>query len=296
MNLSIKQFRAFLALCEYRNFTRAAESIFLSQPAFSHLIYSIEKAVGVRLFDRNTKRVELTADGVVFQNIAADMMREFNLGLSRWHDHINSEQFKISVAALPSITVKLLPNYIEYFNQIESKATFEVKDLPSDYCVSAVINEAVDLGIVGFLPKDPNVESHKIHTEKYFIVFNKNHPLAKKSTITLDDISHNNTIIRFGPTTSIYQSLHVDIINNESVEYIEIEQLSTLFGLLLSNSGITFLPELTLYMFQHPDILVKPISGGNLTREIYIIKKRDKALSKISHKFYDFLLQTQRIS
>ena len=60
MNLSIKQFRAFLALCKHRNFTRAAESVFLSQPAFSNLIYAIEKEAGARLFDRKPKTVDLT--------------------------------------------------------------------------------------------------------------------------------------------------------------------------------------------------------------------------------------------
>lgn len=294
MNLSIKQFRAFLALCEHRNFTRAAESVFLSQPAFSHLIYSIEKEAGVRLFDRNAKKVDLTSDGEVFQGIAAGIMREFNLGLSHWHDHLNREQFNVSVATLPSIAVKLLPNYIEHFKQIQPKAIFDVKDLPSDYCLSAVLNEVTELGIVGFLPKENGVDSHRIYTEKYFLALNKHHPLAQHSEISLEDISHN-TVIRFGPTTSIYQSLHVDITNNEHINYIEIEQLSTLFGLLLSNSGITFLPELTLYMFQHPDILVKPITGDNLIRNIYLIKKSGKQLSKSSHDFYDFLIETQRI-
>lgn len=290
MNLSIKQFRAFLALCKHRNFTRAAESVFLSQPAFSNLIYAIEKEAGARLFDRKPKTVELTPDGEVFQNIALGIVNEFNLGLSRWHDHVNQEQFKISIAVLPSIAVKLLPSYIQRFRLIQPKAAFDVKDLQSDYCLSSVINETTELGMVGYLPKDSGVESHKIHSERYYLVFNRHHPLAKRDSVSLSDIS-NSTVIRFAPTTSIYQSLHVDITNNKNINYIDIEQLSTLFGLLLSNSGITFLPELTLYMFQHPDILVKPIAEESLSRDIYIIRKSGKTLSDISQRFYEFLTE-----
>lgn len=66
MNISIKQLRAFLALAETENFTRASEMVNLSQPAFSALIAALEQEVGFRLFDRDTRKVQLNIDGLHF--------------------------------------------------------------------------------------------------------------------------------------------------------------------------------------------------------------------------------------
>ena len=63
LNLSARQLRAFLALAELGNFTRAAHRCHLSQPAFSAVVRGLEEALGARLFDRTTRHVELTAEG-----------------------------------------------------------------------------------------------------------------------------------------------------------------------------------------------------------------------------------------
>ena len=66
-DLSTRQLRAFLALAEQRSFTRAAEALHLSQPAFSALIRALEEALDARLFDRSTRSVELTPEGRLFE-------------------------------------------------------------------------------------------------------------------------------------------------------------------------------------------------------------------------------------
>ena len=70
MNLSVKQLRAFAALRAHKNFTQAAQTCHLSQSAFSALIQNLEADAGVRLFDRNTRHVELTPEGEAFAESA----------------------------------------------------------------------------------------------------------------------------------------------------------------------------------------------------------------------------------
>ncbi|WP_058912206.1 LysR family transcriptional regulator [Entomohabitans teleogrylli] len=293
MNLTIKQCKAFMALCKYRNFTRAAESVYLSQPAFSQLIYTLECSAGVKLFTRSSKKVDLTADGEIFQRIASNIIHEFNRGVREWRDYLHQAQSQISIVTLPSIMAKLLPEYIQRFTLQHAGSRFDIKDLPSEHCLAAVINEHFDMGIVGYLPRDSALEHHKLLSEKFYLVLNKHHPLAQKKQVELKDISHH-TVIRFAPSTSIYQSLQMMEWPNQDIKYIEVEQLSTLFGLLLSDAGITFLPELTLYMFQHPDIIVRPLRGSPLTRDLYLIKKPGKILPGQSQQFYDFMLEQSR--
>ena len=73
-DLSVRQLRAFTTLADQRNFTRAAQSCHLSQPAFSALIRTLEDALGARLFDRDTRSVQLTPEGRLFDASARRLL------------------------------------------------------------------------------------------------------------------------------------------------------------------------------------------------------------------------------
>src|SRR2546423_11957533 len=109
MNVSTRQLRAFLALVETRNFTRAAAATHLSQPAYSALIRQLEDALGVRLFDRSTRHVDLTAEGVEFEVSARRVLDEFEAALSGMHERATRLRGRVSIALLPSLAADWLP-------------------------------------------------------------------------------------------------------------------------------------------------------------------------------------------
>ena len=87
MNLSSRQLRAFIALVEERHFTRAAQRCHQTQPAFSALIRSLEEALGVRLFDRTTRKVELTPEGRLFEDAARRLLDDMDAAVVNLRDH-----------------------------------------------------------------------------------------------------------------------------------------------------------------------------------------------------------------
>lgn len=293
MNLSIKQFRAFLALYKYKNFTRAAQSVFLSQPAFNTLIFSLEKEIGLSLFYRDTKSVSLMADGEMFYHIANNVMDFFNKSIEDLKNYTESQQRQISIATLPSIAAQWLPQITEQFRIKYPDVHFDIKDMQTSNCIDLIKESTIDLAICGVNRNEPGIETIKLFSDHYYIVCNINHPLAKKENITLDDIKKSK-LIKFENTTSIYQSLYENLpLDNNN--HIEIKQLSTLLGLLLSNKGITLLPELMLYLFRHDDIVIKPVLWNNLKRDIYLIKHKDKIMTQRFEYFIHFMLESLNI-
>jgi len=103
LNLSTRQVRAFTALAEHRNFTRAAEQCHLSQSAFSSLIRTLEDSLGVRLFDRDTRRVELTPEGRLFLGGATRVLASLRDALEDLGEHATGRRGRAGVAALPSL-------------------------------------------------------------------------------------------------------------------------------------------------------------------------------------------------
>src|SRR5687767_5768681 len=112
MNISTRDFEAFLALAQTQHFTRAAERCHLSQSAFSQKIGRIEASAGVRLFERSTRHVTLTPEGEVFaeevRRLQADMRHVF-AGLQ---DLAQRRVGRVAVAALPSVAAEWMPQVI----------------------------------------------------------------------------------------------------------------------------------------------------------------------------------------
>src|SRR5574341_703365 len=108
-NLSTRQLRAFVALAEARNFTRAAARCHLSQPAFSALIRSLESTLGARLFDRTTRTVELTAEGSLFLDGAMRLLHDVQATVADLGDHVARRRGRVSLAALPALAAGWLP-------------------------------------------------------------------------------------------------------------------------------------------------------------------------------------------
>ena len=108
MNLSARQLRAFLALAESRSFTRAAAASFLSQPAFSALIQSLEAALQQRLFDRSTRHVDLTVEGRAFEVSARRILAEVDDALAGVVGHLvnlplASRHFAVAAAGVATL-------------------------------------------------------------------------------------------------------------------------------------------------------------------------------------------------
>src|SRR5215217_8151109 len=115
MNLSLRHMRAFTALASLRSFTRAAESCSLTQSAFSALISNLEVDLQVKLFTRNTRHVELTAEGQAFLDIVSHLLPETERALEQMRDYVGRRKGRVAVAALPSIASSVLPELISRF-------------------------------------------------------------------------------------------------------------------------------------------------------------------------------------
>ncbi|MFP3710881.1 LysR family transcriptional regulator, partial [Paraburkholderia sp. SIMBA_009] len=90
-------------MAEERHFTRAAQRCHLTQPAFSALIRQLEDSAGLRLFDRNTRNVELTAEGRVLDASARRLLADMDLVMEDLRDHAARRRGRVALAALPSL-------------------------------------------------------------------------------------------------------------------------------------------------------------------------------------------------
>src|SRR5262245_7984303 len=109
MNLTHRQFEVLIAAADADSFSAAAQRLGISQPSLSESIRRIERELGIRLFDRTTRSVKLSAEGRHVVAVAREIVRDFRRALERLAAHTQEAQGRITVAALPSVACAALP-------------------------------------------------------------------------------------------------------------------------------------------------------------------------------------------
>lgn len=295
MNASIKQLRAFLALRTHGNFTRAAASIHLSQPAFSGLITGLEADVGFRLVDRDTHRVRLTPDGENFAALAAHMVGLYDASAKEVEAIARGERGRVCVAALPSVAVSWLPAVLPGFRASHAQVRVELIDALSDRCLQALADGVADFAITAPAAVPPDMVAQTLCDEAFHLVCAPDHPLAGRDSITMADLA-GMTLLNFAANTSIGQHLARAIPGGARFDTIEVEQLTTVMGLVAAGVGASIVPDLALYQFRRPDLRILAISDFPLRRQIHLVQRADRTLSLAAAALRDALIAHARYS
>src|SRR5690348_156368 len=149
MDLSLRQIRAYLAVARTLSFTRAAAETNLSQPALTVQIRTLEQQFGIKLFDRNSRSVQLTRLGRELVPVFQRILRDFDETVTGVRDIARHGGGPVRLGALPSFAAGILPDVIVRFRARFPRAVLTIKDAIASRVIDLVLSEDVDLGVVG---------------------------------------------------------------------------------------------------------------------------------------------------
>jgi DNA-binding transcriptional LysR family regulator len=278
MNISTRDLRAFLALAEQRHFTRAAEQCFLSQSAFSALIQGLETELGVRLFARSTRRVDLTAEGLLFAQSAQRLLSEFEQAHAELKDHAAMRKGRVSVAALPSLAAGWLPVVLHEFRSAYPGVTTELTDTLSDACLELVRRGRADFALCAAGAEMAGLEAEPLCADEFYVVMHQDHPLARRKSLAAADLT-GQPFIHLSHTSSVRQLLDAAMHPARIHGIMEVSHLASVASLVANNVGISVIPFLALFQFSSPRLVVRPLKEPKIVRTIYVIRQSDKPLS-----------------
>ncbi|WP_198150854.1 LysR family transcriptional regulator [Caldimonas taiwanensis] len=289
INLSMRQLRAFLALAEERHFTRAAARVHLSQPAFSALIRDLEDGVGARLFDRTTRSVELTAEGRAFEVSARRVLHEAQEALSDLRERVAKRRGRVALAVLPALAAGWLPEVLAHFRAQHPGIELEVADVLSQACIERLRVGHADLALAASRLDTPELRAEPFCSDGFHLVCRCDHPLAGKPALRLADLAPY-PVIQLARSSSVRQHVEAAVYPRRLHTVMELEQLSTVAGMVRAGLGVTLVPALTLFHFAHPQLVTRPIQAKGLRRHIFLLRRRDRALSVAAQAMYEHLM------
>ncbi|MCG9879181.1 MAG: LysR substrate-binding domain-containing protein [Bacteroidia bacterium] len=187
--MNIQQFQYLLALAETKHFERAAEACHITQSTLSTMISKFEDELGILVFDRKKKPIEMSAEGEVILEQIKKIKKEID-SLNDLTQEIKGEvKGHLSVSVIPTIAPYILPNILRSFSQKFPKLELVVKEQTTEEIIRLLKARQLDIGILSTPLNDKEIIEHHLYDEPFvFYSETKN----DKSTISTNQIETKN--------------------------------------------------------------------------------------------------------
>lgn len=187
--MEIRVLRYFLAVVREESITKAAELLHITQPTLSRQIAQMEEEMGVKLFDRGTRKIVLTNEGLLLRRRAEEILELVDKTERELSEQDEMVEGTVSIGSGDLATVQLLPELISSFHERYPAVTFELYTATAEH-----VKDRMDRGLtdIGVLLEPVNMEKYdyiRLHKrEQWVVVMHPDAPLAKLDQITPNDL------------------------------------------------------------------------------------------------------------
>lgn len=287
--MDIRHLKYFIEVARQKSFSRAAETLHISQSAVSKIIKDVEQEIGLLLFTRNSKTIQLTDSGETFLLRAQEIVSRFENLVLEVESEAKLDKGQISIG-LPPITgatpfAQLLGEFKKRYPQIEI-TLFEYGSKTTEL---AIQNSSLDIGIIC---NSKNIDTYHVFSlsnDPLWIIAHPEHPISKLSEISLAALCHEQFVIY--PEDF---SLHHDIVNSCRASgfqpniILATSQRELMTQIVAANLGIALLPSKICAGLDPRYLTAIPLSDPKLYHQMSIIWKKGRYLSHAAHLWIKF--------
>jgi LysR family carnitine catabolism transcriptional activator len=286
MNVTVRQLRAFAILAGVGSFTRAAAALHTTQPALSAQIRELETALGVRLFDRNTRSVAMTVTARELLPVVDRILADVTGVIAHARDVAARNIGKVAVAALPSIAATLLPQTVGRFCAAHRGIVVALHDALADRVAEMVRDEVVDFGISGAVGGEASLVFEPLGTDRMVAVLPPGHALTRKPRIELVDLL-DTALILMDRESSVRHIVDLACAARGRVAapVYEAAFMATAVGMVRAGLGATLLPSSAFELNLLADLMIRPVDEPLLERRLGIVRRAGRSLSPAADLF-----------
>lgn len=297
LNFDLNDLLAFRAVAELQNFRKAAESINLSQPAFSRRIEKLEDALGVRLLDRTTRSVTLTAVGRDFARKVNDLLDDLDATLLGIRGVSATRMGEVSIACVPSAVYYFLSKVIRRYHEVYPKIRVRIFDASANEVLEAVSRGQADFGLNFIGSQEPDIDFQPLLEERFVAACRRDHPLARERSVAWSDLRRYDFI-------SVSQSSGNRVLLDQALASLrerpqsiyEVQHVTTTLGLVEAGLGVAAVPSMAMPDEDHPLLVSVPLSDPVVKRTVGVIRRKGRSLSPAAQQLHAFLMEMERMS
>lgn len=191
-----RRLQVFHTVAKVMSFTKAAETLHMTQPAVTFQVKQLEESFNTRLFDRTHNKIALTEAGRLVYSFADQILEKYEKMTSEVRDLTGEVAGSLVIGASTTIAEYMLPLLLGAFKKKFADVTIRLQVGNTDAIVSMIENNMIDLGLVEAPVKNKNLEVDVCRIDEMQLICPPDHPLAKRKSVTVEDIRKYPFIVR----------------------------------------------------------------------------------------------------
>jgi DNA-binding transcriptional LysR family regulator len=288
MNFDLADLRAFVAVAKLGSFHAAAAELHLSQPALSRRIEKLEDALGVRLFHRTTRKVDLTAVGREFAHRSSELLNGLEQSLLGIRDVAARVTGEVAIACIPSALRYFLPAILKQFHERFPRIVVRIIDQGASDVLCTVIRAEADFGLSYIGTQEPNLEFEPVLREAFVAACRPEHPLAQKREVTWAELEpYDYMMVTKASGNRFLLDMALSEIPVRPRWFCEAQHVSTLVSLVEAGLGVAAVPRLSMPPDGHPSLVSVPLIKPTIMRTVGLIRRINRPLSPAAQQLYD---------
>ncbi|HEX2827125.1 MAG TPA: LysR family transcriptional regulator [Burkholderiales bacterium] len=289
MNLKLRQLAGFVALTRCGSFSAAARELAMTQPAFSQLIRQLENALQVRLFERTTRRVELTEAGTRFLAMVQRPLDDLEDAHVTMREIAGGKRGRIAFASLPSVAFAAATTALARFKAGHPHIHVRLIEEQNLNIVEKVLSREIDFGIGTLDTAHADLDFAPLIDDELVAVFPARHAFAKLRTVAWRDFANEPLVLLTG--RSNVRTIVDRHLGRAAEPAYDVAGMVTALAMVRARLGVTAMPRIALGELNMNGLGSKPFGAPRPTRRIGIITHARRRLSPAAQAYVDLLFE-----
>ncbi len=285
-DLSARQLEAVLAVAEYGSFIAASARLRISQPALTRTIKRVEAALGVRLFERSTRHVQITPAGREFVAVAERLLNDLRLTVRNLREVAEEQRGRLALSSIMSVASGVLPLLLAAYRADRPGIEIQVREGVHGSVLEDVRSGGVDLGLSYVDDLPDAIEGIPLQRETFSVVVPKRHRLAARRSLALAELK-DEPMVALPPDSRTRRTVDAaaSTAGLSLRQVVTVGQFATLMGCVRAGVGLAVVPTGATAFFLGRDLRAIPVSEPRLLRRLGLITLREREPSPAAAGF-----------
>lgn len=291
-DLSSRELQAVCTIGECGSFMAASLTLNVSQPALTRTIQRVEKAIGLEIFQRTTRRVEITPAGQEFIALANRVLADLRISFDNMREISDELRGRVVVSTIMSIAYTQLPGIIASYRKTRSKIELQLREGVHGSVVDEVRSGAADLGLSYLDDVPAEFSSISLGQEVFHIVMPQGHPLTASTDVTIEQLAEHPLVSlpRESQTRKLLDS-HASVSGIALRHAVTVNQFATVMQCVRAGVGVAVIPGGAVPAGVQTDLVLRPLTKPALGRTIGVVLLKERALTPSARGFLTHLQQ-----
>lgn len=292
--LDLTKLQTFLQVVQSNSFSEAADRLHLSQPTISHHIKTLERDLGVALFDRTGSGLRLTQEGSLLVSHARRLVRDA-IQIQQLFESLEDKVVgQLRIACSTTTGKYILPQFAARFHAWHTAVNVTILRCTATHVVPRLLKEEADLGVVSYDVCGNGMECQEFFTDHIILIVPRTHPWADRQHVDPADLLETPVIMR-EPTSGTRRAMLAelgkhDITLDDMDIFLEVGNAEAIVKTVEAGFGVSFVSRLAaLYALEKGVVVDVPVAGFDIRRKIYLVRPEMYEANRAVDAFWGFV-------